>query len=150
MSDAASRLEAGGLFDEPDTGRGRGALFRWSASRLVLILLTIEKVVQHLFVTYAFAVDLGDIRASVVLHHVPLMVVGFGIGLLFAVSAGLQYKNQRAGYRLLFGLALFDVVAEFVAQGTLAIDIVVSIIVAAIIILVLFFNRQELLGAGRR
>jgi len=44
---------------------------------------------------------------------------GFAVGLLFAVSARLQFKNQRAGYVLLLFLALFDFVSEFVAQGTL-------------------------------
>ena len=110
-------------------------------------MLSTEKVVQHLFVTYAFAVDLGEIRASVVIHHVPLMIVGFVVGLLFALSARLQYKNQRSGFLLLLYLALFDFVSEFVAQGTLAIEIVLSIVVAAIILLTLFVNRNALIQA---
>lgn len=118
---------------------------RRSKSQILLLVLSVEKVVQHLFVTYAFAVDLGDIRASVVIHHVPLMVVGFAVGLLFAVSARLQFKNQRSGYVLLLYLALFDFVSEFVAQGTLAIEIVLSIVVATTILLTLFFNRKTTL-----
>lgn len=120
---------------------------RRSKSQILLLVLSIEKVVQHLFVTYAFAVDLGDIRASVVIHHVPLMIVGFAVGVLFAVSSRLQFKNQRAGYVLLLYLALFDFVSEFIAQGTLAIEIVLSIVVATIILLTLFFNRKTLLKA---
>lgn len=118
---------------------------RRSKSQILLLLLSIEKVVQHLFVTYAFAVDLGEIRASVVIHHVPLMIVGFAVGLLFAVSARLQFNNERAGYVLLLYLALFDFVGEFVAQGTLAIEIVLSIVVATIILITLFFNRKTLM-----
>ena len=129
------------------TGTVRGEASRWSRSQILLLLLSTEKVVQHLFVTYAFAVDLGEIRASVVIHHVPLMIVGFAIGLLFALSARLQYKNQRSGYLLLLYLALFDFVSEFVAQGTLAIEIVLSIVVAAIILLTLFVNRKALIQA---
>ena len=118
---------------------------RRSTSQILLLLLSIEKVVQHLFVTFAFAVDLGDIRASVVIDHTTLMIVGFVVGLLFAVSARLQVRNERRGYRLLLYLALFDFVSEFVAQGTLAIEIVFSIIVATIILLTLFLNRKTLL-----
>lgn len=73
------------------------------------------------------------------------MVIGLGVGLLYAVSARLQIKHQRAGYVLLFYLALFDFVSEFVVQGTLAIEIVLSIIVATIILLTLVFNRKTLL-----
>ena len=120
---------------------------RRSKSQILLLVLSIEKVVQHLFVTYAFAIDMGDIRASVVFHHVPLMIVGFVVGLLFAASARLQFKNHRAGYVLLLYLALFDFVSEFVAQGTLAINIVVSIVVATIILLTLFFDRKTLFRA---
>lgn len=116
-----------------------------SKSQILLLVLSIEKVVQHLFVTYAFAVDLGGIRASVVIHHVPLMIVGFVVGLLFAASARLQFANDRAGYLLLLWLALFDFVGEFAAQGTLAIEIVLSIVVATIILVVLFLNRRTLL-----
>ncbi|MGI9623185.1 MAG: hypothetical protein ACR2PK_10145 [Acidimicrobiales bacterium] len=118
-----------------------------SKAAILLLVLSIEKTLQHLFVTYAFAVDLGGIRDSVVIHHAPLMIVGFVVGLLFAGSTSLQFKNQRSGYWLLLYLALFDFIAEFVAQGTLAIEIVVSIVVATIILLTLFLNRQTLLKA---
>ena len=118
-----------------------------SKSQILLLVLSIEKVIQHLFVTYAFAVDMGGIRDSVVIHHVPLMIVGFVVGLLFAASVRLQYRNERRGYLLLLVLALFDFVAEFVAQGTLAIEIVVSIVVAAIILVTLFLNRKTLLSS---
>jgi hypothetical protein len=117
---------------------------KMSKSQIVLLVLSIEKFVQHMFVTYAFAVDMGGIRDSVVIHHAPLMIVGFIVGLLFAISARLQFR-RRAGYRLLLYLALFDFVGEFVAQGTLAIEIVVSIIVATIILVILFRNRKTLL-----
>jgi len=123
---------------------GHGSVKR-SKVQILLLVLSIEKFVQHMFVTYAFAVDMGDIRDSVVIHHVPLMIVGFIVGVLFVVSARLQLENQRTGYVLLFLLALFDFVAEFVAQGTIAIKIVLSIIVATIILLVLFRNRKTLL-----
>ncbi len=65
---------------------------QWSRSQVLLLPLSIEKVVQHLFVTYAF-------------------------------------------------------VSEFVAQGTLAIDLVLSIIVATIILVILFRSRKTLLQA---
>lgn len=142
MLDGTSRVaqERNAAGADPNGAPGR------SKSQILLLVLSIEKVLQHLFVTYAFAVDTGGIRDSVVIHHAPLMIVGFVVGLLFAVSVRLQYRSERRGYLLLLYLALFDFVGEFVAQGTLAIEIVVSIVVAAIILVTLFFTRKALLG----
>lgn len=97
MLDGASRVpqERNGAGADADMASGR------SASQILLLVLSIEKVVQHLFVTYAFAIDMGDIRDSVVIHHAPLMIVGLVIGLLFAISVRLQYRNERRGYLLL-------------------------------------------------
>ena len=61
---------------------GHGSVRR-SKVQILLLVLSIEKFFQHMFVTYAFAVDMGDIRDSVVIHHVPLMIVGFIVGVLF-------------------------------------------------------------------
>jgi len=43
----------------------------------------------------------------------------------------------------LFFLALFDFIGEFIAQGTLAIDITVSFLVASIILLILIVERKR-------
>lgn len=102
-------------------------------------------IVVAIAAPFAFAVDLGDIRDSVVIDHTTLMIVGFVVGLLFAVSVRLQVRNERSGYRLLLCPALFDFVSEFIAQGTLAIEIVFSIIVATIILVTLYLNRKTLL-----
>jgi hypothetical protein len=141
MLDGTSRVpqERNGAGADGDRAPGR------SKSQTLLLVLSIEKVLQHLFVTYALAVDMGGIRDSVVIHHAPLMIVGIAVGLLFAVSVRLQYRSDRRGYRLLLYLALFDFVGEFVAQGTLAIEIVVSIVVAAIILVTLLLTRKTLL-----
>lgn len=70
-----------------------------SRAQVPLLVYSIEKVVQHLFVSYAFVVDLGEIRDTVVIHHLRLTIIGFAVGLLFAVSARFQFRNERAGYR---------------------------------------------------
>ena len=47
----------------------------------VLILLSFEKFVQHMVVTYAFYVNLTDIRDTVVINHKILMISGFIVGI---------------------------------------------------------------------
>ena len=113
---------------------------------ILLIILSFEKFVQHMFVTYAFYVDLDEIRGKVVIDHNLLMISGFIVGILFLVNIPFLYQGKRFSVILLFFLALFDFIGEFVAQGTLAIEIMVSFIVATIILLIIIFKRKELLG----
>ena len=44
------------------TEAGAAGSVKMSKSQIVLLVLSIEKFVQHMFVTYAFAVDMGGIR----------------------------------------------------------------------------------------
>ncbi len=110
--------------------------------RILLMLLTVEKVVQHLFVSYAFYVDLGDLRSQVVPDYRILMAAGFIVFILFAAALYGLYVNSAWATRLVTGLAVFDVVGEFYAQGTLIIDITVSFVVAAVILLTIHLFRR--------
>jgi hypothetical protein len=109
----------------------------------VLIVLSIEKVIQHMVVSYAFYVDLGGIRTSVVVDHRILMISGFIVGILFLVNIPYLYQQRRFSFRLLFGLALFDFFGEFAAQGTLLIDITISFVVALAIIIILLISKKQ-------
>ena len=109
----------------------------------VLIILSIEKVIQHLVVTYAFFIDLGGIRDTVVVDDRILMISGFIIGILFLINIPILYQRRRFSFILLFTLALFDFIGEFIAQGTLFIDVTVSFIIASTILLILLINRKR-------
>lgn len=111
---------------------------------IVLILLSFEKFVQHMFVTYAFYVDLQGIRSTVVVNHDILMISGFIVGILFLINILFLYQRKRFSIILLFFLALFDFIGEFIAQGTLAIEIMVSFIVATAILLIIIFKGRSL------
>ena len=110
----------------------------------ILVFLSIEKFIQHMFVSYALYVDLMAIRSTVVVDHRLLMVSGFIVGILFLVNIPFLLRRRRNSFRVLFFLALFDFIGEFIAQGTLAIDITVSFLVASIIILILIVERERL------
>jgi len=110
---------------------------------LVLIVLSVEKFIQHMFVTYALVVDLAGIRATVVLDHRLLVVSGFIVGWLFLINIPFLWQRRRGSFYLLFGLAMFDIIGEFIAQGTLFIDIVLSFVVALVILLILLAYRKR-------
>ncbi|GMU41909.1 MAG: hypothetical protein AMXMBFR23_27750 [Chloroflexota bacterium] len=100
----------------------------------LLLGIAVEKTVQHLFITWAFATDRFDLREQVVVPWEPLLVSGGVVAVLFALAAGGAWGWRRWAPSLLVGLALFDIVGEFVAQGTLFIDVVVSFVVAVVLL----------------
>lgn len=109
--------------------------------RVVLVLLVIEKVIQHLAVTVALIVDLGGIRATLALDYRFFLVAGAFEVLLFAFGGWGVLRKQSWARWLLLVLALVDIIGEFVAQGTLMITINVSIVVAVILLVVSLLYR---------
>jgi hypothetical protein len=108
-----------------------------------LIVLTSEKIVQHITVTLAFYNDWYGIRSTVAVNPDVLMVLGGVAAVLWLL--GLWGLLQRSSWALglLIGLAVFDLVGEFIAQGLFAIVITVSFVVAtAILVLALIYRQQ--------
>jgi uncharacterized membrane protein len=98
--------------------------------------LLLEKVVQHAFVTGAFAMDAASLRADAPFDYRWFLVSGGLAGVLFAAAFVGQVRGERRSLWLAAGLAVFDIVGEFVYQGGLSIVITVSLI-AAVAVLVL-------------
>ena len=118
-----------------------------SFALVVLMVLSLEKFIQHMVVTYAFIVNLGEIRESVTLDYPFFMVSGFLVGILFLASLILLIRRNPRGLKLLLYLALFDFFGEFIAQGRLFITVTVSFLVASIIILVIWRKKDVLLDS---
>ena len=110
---------------------------------IVLILLIVEKIIQHIFVTLAFYFNWAEIASTVVVSPTILMTLGVPLALLFVLSLWGMIKKQMWAVDLVIGLALFDIIGEFVAQGTIGILITVSFLVATLLlILALMYRRQ--------
>jgi uncharacterized membrane protein (UPF0136 family) len=118
---------------------------RLSLPLIILMFLSLEKFVQHMVVTYAFMMDLGGIRQFVTYDYRIFMFTGFVIGVLFLLSFVLMARRATFGLNLLFVLALFDFVTEFIAQGTLNIVVTVSILAASAIIIVYLMTKKSLI-----
>jgi hypothetical protein len=112
-----------------------------------LVLLTIEKFVQHVVVTLAFLVNWKDIASTVVVSSEILMVSGAVVAALFAISLWGLFKKWAWAIDLLLFLAIFDILGEFVAQGTIAISMTISFLIAVVLlILALVYRRQMRTG----
>jgi hypothetical protein len=112
--------------------------------RYLLIVLIIEKSIQHIFVTIAFYFNWEDIGSTVAVNPGILMVLGAIVAVLFVLGLWGIITQKKWAINLIFALALFDIIGEFVAQGKIGIMINVSFIVATILlILSLTYRRQE-------
>jgi hypothetical protein len=112
--------------------------------RIALIILVGEKIIQHALVTIAFYFNWMDIRLTVAVPADILMILGAVVTVLYTLCFWAIMTQKRWSNVLLMGLALFDIVGEFIAQGRLDITINVSILVAfSLLILALFYRKQE-------
>ena len=101
----------------------------------VLVVIAVEKAVQHVFITWAFAADRFELREQVVPPWEVLLVAGGVVAVLFVVAVVGLLRWQPWAPQLLVGLAVFDIVGEFVGQGTIMIEIVVSFLVAVALLI---------------
>jgi hypothetical protein len=114
--------------------------------RIALIILVIEKIIQHVAVTLAFYANWGDIRTTVAVNPDFLMIAGALVAILFGLSLWGLLARKLWASSLIIGLALVDIFGEFMAQGRLGITLNVSFIVAVVLlILSLVYRRQEML-----
>ena len=81
----------------------------------MLIVLVVEKVIQHIVVTLAFYFNWGEIASTVVVSPAVLMVLGAVVAVLFAIALWSLIAKRAWSIQLVVALALFDTVGEFVA-----------------------------------
>lgn len=110
----------------------------------LLILLIVEKIIQHIFVTLAFYFNWGDIASTVVVSPTILMILGALVVFLFLLSLWGMIKKQPWVINLVIFLALFDILGEFVAQGRIDIVITVSFIIAVLLLALALIYRRPL------
>jgi hypothetical protein len=112
--------------------------------RNVIIILVGEKIIQHALVTIAFYFNWMDIRSTVAVPPNILMILGAAVTVLFILCLWAITTQKKWSNHLLIGLALIDIVGEFIAQGRLDITINISILVAfSLLILALLYRKLE-------
>ena len=107
-----------------------------------LIALILEKIVQHVVVTIALYRNIKDIRSTVAVSPDILMIAGGVVAILFALSFWGMIARKKWAINLVLGLALFDMVGEFVAQGKIMIVMTVSFLVATILLVLSLLYRR--------
>ena len=121
----------------------RGPVRTWP--EWLLLALSVEKIAQHAIVTWAFVVDLGNLRDEVAVDYRWLAATGAIAALLFLVAFVALLAERPWSLTLLTGLAVFDIVGESVAQATVIITGTVSFAVALVV-----FALSRLLATQHR
>jgi hypothetical protein len=111
----------------------------------VLVVLSVEKIIQHSFVTIAFILDISGIRSKVAVPPDLLMISGAVVTILFTISVWGMFAQRQWATNLLIGLALFDIIGEFIAQGRVDIKIPLSFLVAILLLIFSLVYRRQIL-----
>jgi hypothetical protein len=110
----------------------------------ILLILIVEKFIQHIVVSFAFYCDWTSIRSTVVVSPDLLIALGIILVFLFALSFWGMLTQQNWAINLVIGLAWFDIIGEFVAQGKIMIAIPISFIVAWILLIFAISYRNRI------
>lgn len=115
---------------------------------LIILVLSLEKVLQHLLTAVLFVVDVPgigrpDIGPTFRIPAYAMAELNAVVGALFALGIFGSLLDKGWYRPLLVGLAAFDVLAEFVFHGTFRIT--VSVIVGVLLLLLV---RVEVASAN--
>ena len=82
----------------------------------VLVILNIEKIIQHIFVTYAFWLDIGGLRSTVAVPPGPVDGCRRDSGHFLHGQFVGHADEQEMGYTPFCSeLAIFDMIGEFIS-----------------------------------
>lgn len=106
----------------------------------VILILTAEKMLQHLLTAVFFAVDIPgigrpEIGPTLDLSDTTMVVLNLIVFILFGIGFWGRLRGQRWHRSLLGGLALFDILAEFVFHGFfyITVSVIVSVVLLVLI-----------------
>ena len=106
-------------------------------------------MIQHIVVSVSFFYNIGDIRSTVAVEYEILMISGAIVAVLFAAALWSVIERRNWGLPLAAVLAAFDIVGEFIAQGTIFITVTVSILVAIVLLILCYFEIRSIQGSAR-
>ncbi len=116
----------------------------FSAAGLFLVL-SIEKVLQHLLTGLMFVVDIKgigkpNIGESIPVSDMNMVFFNLAFALLFVAGGLLFIRGHRYGKRIIFWMACLDIVLEFIFHGMGFITW--SVVVSSVILLLVIFNKS--------
>ena len=115
-----------------------------SFASYLLIILSLEKLIQHTVDSVSFFYDIGSLRNAIAVDYRWLLLSGAFAAALFALACFALIRRRHWGLYLVLVLAAFDIIGEFIAQGTFLPDINVSIAVAVVLLPLSYIELRNL------
>lgn len=117
-------------------------------SHIGILLLTFEKVIQHLLTAIFFIVDIPgiarpDIGPTFRLSDTTMAILNACVCILFAFVFWGRLAGKRWHRSLLVSLALFDILAEFVFHGFFYITVSVIVATALLVLVKLDLDKSR-------
>jgi len=105
-----------------------------------ILVLTVEKMLQHLLTAVFFIVDISsigrpDIGTTFQFNDATMVVFNLIVFILFGLSLWGRVQGKHCYRSLLIGLAVFDILAEFIFHGIFFITI--SVIVSTFLLVLI-------------
>lgn len=129
-----------GILTDSDNNRKDIYIVKKRIIKITLIILLIEKIIQHFYTALAFLVytpTLGiiDLSPYMGLDRYTLAFFNFILMSLLIISVFLLKNKSRRFFSIVLGVAIFDIIAEFIFHGFIFITI--SVVISTIILVIL-------------
>lgn len=113
-----------------------------------ILLLTFEKVIQHLLTAIFFMVDIPgigrpDIGPTFQLRDTTMAILNAGVCILFVIVLWSRLAGKGWHRSLLVSLALFDILAEIVFHGFFYITVSVIVSIALLVLVKLDSDKSR-------
>ncbi len=117
-----------------------------------ILVLTAEKIFQHLLTAVFFAVNIPgisrpDIGPNFQFSDATMAVLNIIVFILFGASFWSRLRSKGWHQTLLVGLAVFDILAEFIFHGFFYITI--SVIVSGVLLVFIKLDADKNRGGDR-
>jgi hypothetical protein len=134
------------MMDKPRSKRGRILNF-------FIVVLTIEKTVQHLILALFFmnifpAIGTPDIGKNFSIDNSTMVFLNFFYALLFGIGLFGKISTMRWGLSLIIALAALDILLEFLFHGFFYITVSVIMSTALIIVGTLYRRKRRISAAA--
>ena len=111
-----------------------------------ILVLTFEKMLQHLLTAVFFVVDIPgigrpDIGPTFQFSDATMAILNVIVFILFVLGFWGRLQNREWHRSLLIGLAVFDILAEFIFHGFFFIT--VSVIVSAVLLIFIKLDADK-------
>jgi len=111
-----------------------------------ILALTVEKMLQHLLTAVFFLVDIPgisrpDIGSTFLFSDATMAMFNVIVFILFGASFWGRLRSKGWHRPLLVGLAVFDILAEFIFHGFFFITI--SVIVSAVLLILIKLDADK-------